>query len=303
LLNEAMMRESGDPCPSHWGSLCHGCGCGNGEHLGLGRLCSWHRHLLCGCLASQPCCVSDPGLGPRNMALTLFQPLETHTQDPSEEPPALQPPSQPQDSANGPCSQPSRDRSLHATSPPDTVSSSDNDLAVPVTLRKPRPVSMEARIQAAEEKQGAGQARDLSPAAARSQKAGQSRPNSSALETLGGERMANGGLELLVPAASDPSKRASDCGSMDYSPSLSADLSLNRETGSLSLKVMSPVTPQVQEPCVLALRVSSLPKQLVAFLYCILFTSLFWGFGDEPRAWCLPMASWASPPAPCLPFK
>ncbi|XP_073913894.1 serine/threonine-protein kinase 10 isoform X2 [Castor canadensis] len=172
----------------------------------------------------------------RPSAAQLLEPLETHTQDPSEEPPALQPPSQPQDSANGPCSQPSRDRSLHATSPPDTVSSSDNDLAVPVTLRKPRPVSMEARIQAAEEKQGAGQARDLSPAAARSQKAGQSRPNSSALETLGGERMANGGLELLVPAASDPSKRASDCGSMDYSPSLSADLSLNRETGSLSLK-------------------------------------------------------------------
>uniref|UniRef100_A0A250YLT1 non-specific serine/threonine protein kinase n=1 Tax=Castor canadensis TaxID=51338 RepID=A0A250YLT1_CASCN len=180
--------------------------------------------------------------GEEEDATDATSPLETHTQDPSEEPPALQPPSQPQDSANGPCSQPSRDRSLHATSPPDTVSSSDNDLAVPVTLRKPRPVSMEARIQAAEEKQGAGQARDLSPAAARSQKAGQSRPNSSALETLGGEKMANGGLELLVPAASDPSKRASDCGSistsdsMDYSPSLSADLSLNRETGSLSLK-------------------------------------------------------------------
>uniref|UniRef100_A0A452SES9 non-specific serine/threonine protein kinase n=1 Tax=Ursus americanus TaxID=9643 RepID=A0A452SES9_URSAM len=105
-----------------------------------------------------------------------------------------------------------------------------------------RPVSMDARIQVSEEKQVADQGGDLSPAANRSQKASQSRPNSSALETLGAEKLANGSLELPTQAAPGPSKRDSDCGSLstsesvDYNTSLSADLSLNRETGSLSIK-------------------------------------------------------------------
>lgn len=110
---------------------------------------------------------------------------------------------------------------------------------------------MDARIQVSEEKQVADQEVKLSPTANKSQKSSQSRPNSSALETLGTEKLANGSLELPTQAAPGPSKRDSDCGSlstsesMDYSTSLSADLSLNRETGSLSLKVMPPLLPQV----------------------------------------------------------
>uniref|UniRef100_A0A8C3VKN6 non-specific serine/threonine protein kinase n=1 Tax=Catagonus wagneri TaxID=51154 RepID=A0A8C3VKN6_9CETA len=152
------------------------------------------------------------------------------------------PPSQPQDGVNGP-SQPSGDRSLQITSPPDVAPGNENGLAAPVPLRKARPVSMDARIQVSEEKQATDQGGSLSPAASRSQKASQSRPNSSALETLGGEKLANGSLELPAPAAPGSSKRDSDCGSlstsesMDYGgSSLSADLSLNRDTGSLSIK-------------------------------------------------------------------
>lgn len=159
------------------------------------------------------------------------------------------PPSQPQDNVNGP-SQPSGDRSPQSASPPDMAPGDENGLAVPAPLRKSRPVSMDARIQVSGEKQVADQGGDLSPAANRSQKASQSRPNSSALETLVAEKLANGSLELPTQAAPGPSKRDSDCGSLstnqsvDYSTSLSADLSLNRETGSLSIKVMPPLVPQ-----------------------------------------------------------
>uniref|UniRef100_A0A8C9A3Q3 non-specific serine/threonine protein kinase n=1 Tax=Prolemur simus TaxID=1328070 RepID=A0A8C9A3Q3_PROSS len=152
------------------------------------------------------------------------------------------PPSQPQDSVNGPSSQPSGDGSLQTACPPDVAPGQENGLAVPVPLRRSRPVSMDARIQVAEEKQVADQGGDLSPAASRSQKASQSRPNSSALETLGSEKVANGSLEPPAQAAAAPSKRNSDSGSlstsesMDYGTSLSADLSLNRESGSLSIK-------------------------------------------------------------------
>ncbi|KAM6150783.1 serine/threonine-protein kinase 10 [Erethizon dorsatum] len=152
------------------------------------------------------------------------------------------PPSQPQDNVNGPCKQPCGDGALQAPCPPDGAPASENGLAVPVPLRKSRPVSMDARIQVTEEKQVTDQAGDLSPAANKSQKAGQSRPNSSALETLGSEKLVNGSLELPTQAGPGPSKRASDSGSlstsesMDYGTSLSADLSLNRESASLSLK-------------------------------------------------------------------
>uniref|UniRef100_H0V7X6 non-specific serine/threonine protein kinase n=1 Tax=Cavia porcellus TaxID=10141 RepID=H0V7X6_CAVPO len=152
------------------------------------------------------------------------------------------PPSQPQDSVNGPCSHPSGDKALQAPCPPDGAPASENCLPVPVPLRKSRPVSMDARIQIAEEKQVNHQAGDLSPASSRSQKANQSRPNSSALETLGSEKLVNGSLELPTQLVPGHSKRASDsgsvstCESIDYNTSLSTDLSLNRESGSLSLK-------------------------------------------------------------------
>ena len=113
-------------------------------------------------------------------------------------------------------------------------------------LRKFRPVSMGARIQVSEEKQAADQGGDLSPAASRSQKASQSRPNSSALETLRSE-LTNGSLELPAPGAQSLSKRDSDCGSVstsgstDFGTSLSADLSVNKESGSLSIKVTAPL--------------------------------------------------------------
>ncbi|KAB1259651.1 Serine/threonine-protein kinase 10 [Camelus dromedarius] len=151
------------------------------------------------------------------------------------------PPSQPQDSVNGP-SQPSEGRSLQTTRPPDVSPGKENGVAVPAPLRKSRPVSMDARIQVSEEKKATDQGGDLSPAASRSQKAGQSRPNSSALETLGGQKLANGSLELPAQPALGPSQADLDCGSLsnsestDYGTSLSAELSLNRGSGSLSIK-------------------------------------------------------------------
>ncbi|XP_023392912.1 serine/threonine-protein kinase 10 [Pteropus vampyrus] len=197
--------------------------------------------------------------GEEEEAVDATSPLENHTPDSSEASPVSLsadddkpltplPPSQPQDRANGP-SQPSGDRCLPTISPPDAAPGNENGLAVPVPLRKSRPLSMDARIQVSEEKQAPHLGGGLSPAASRSQKASQSRPISSALETLGSEKLANGSLELPVQASPRPSKRNSDAGSlstsesMDYGSSLSADLSLNRETGSLSIKVTSPSAP------------------------------------------------------------
>ncbi|XP_002816236.3 serine/threonine-protein kinase 10 isoform X1 [Pongo abelii] len=194
--------------------------------------------------------------GEEEDAVDAASTLENHTQNSSEvSPPSLNAdkplkespstplaPSQSQDSVNEPCSQSSGDGSLQTTSPPVVAPGNENGLAVPVPLRKSRPVSMDARIQVAQEKQVAEQGGDLSPAANRSQKASQSRPNSSALETLGGEKLANGSLEPPAQAAPGPSKRDSDCSSlctsesMDYGTNLSADLSLNKEMGSLSIK-------------------------------------------------------------------
>ncbi|XP_062358527.1 serine/threonine-protein kinase 10 isoform X2 [Cinclus cinclus] len=68
------------------------------------------------------------------------------------------------------------------------------------------------------------------------------RPESVLLENLSEEKLANGSLEPLGPFPGSRSKRDSDSGStsasesMDLSISLSADLSLNRESGSISLK-------------------------------------------------------------------
>ncbi|XP_051023271.1 serine/threonine-protein kinase 10 [Acomys russatus] len=193
--------------------------------------------------------------GEEEEAVDAAAPLVDHTQESADAsqpslnsnkllqaPSAPLPPSQPQEPVNGPCSQPSEDGALQTTSPTDVVPTSDNDLKVPVPLRKSRPLSMDARIQVAEEKQVTDEAESPGPAASKSPKANHSRPNSSALETLGGEKMANGGLELPSSVAPCHSKRASDCSNLstsesgDYGTSLSADLSLNKETGSLSLK-------------------------------------------------------------------
>ncbi|KAG8519478.1 Serine/threonine-protein kinase 10, partial [Galemys pyrenaicus] len=179
-------------------------------------------------------------------------PLETHTRNSSEvsqlslntdkeSPSTPLPASQPQTSVNG-LSQPSGDRALQATSPQAVAPANENGLVVPAPLRKSRPMSMDARIQVSQEKQVTDQGADSTPAASRPQKASQSRPNSSALETLSSEKLANGSLELPAQSVPEPSKRDSDCvslstsESMDYSTSLSADLSLNKETGSLSIK-------------------------------------------------------------------
>uniref|UniRef100_A0A8C3XPS3 non-specific serine/threonine protein kinase n=1 Tax=Chelydra serpentina TaxID=8475 RepID=A0A8C3XPS3_CHESE len=65
---------------------------------------------------------------------------------------------------------------------------------------------------------------------------------SSYLENAAGEKLANGNLDSPIQFASSRSNRDSDSGStsasesMDLTNSLSADLSLNRESGSLSLK-------------------------------------------------------------------
>ncbi|XP_010849593.1 PREDICTED: serine/threonine-protein kinase 10 isoform X2 [Bison bison bison] len=192
--------------------------------------------------------------GDEEDAVEAASPLENHTRDSSEvsqlsidadkllkeSPFTPPPPSQPQDGANGP-SEPPGHGALPATSPLDVAPGNENGQAVPVPLRKFRPVSMGARIQVSEEKQAADQGGDLSPAASRSQKASQSRPNSSALETLRSE-LTNGSLELPTPGAQSLSKRDSDCGSVstsgstDFGTSLSADMSVNKESGSLSIK-------------------------------------------------------------------
>ncbi|KAM6322302.1 serine/threonine-protein kinase 10 [Podargus strigoides] len=68
------------------------------------------------------------------------------------------------------------------------------------------------------------------------------RPESSHLENLMEEKLANGSLDPSGPLPSSRSKGDSDSGStsasesMDLTISLSADLSLNRESGSISLK-------------------------------------------------------------------
>lgn len=69
------------------------------------------------------------------------------------------------------------------------------------------------------------------------------RPESSHLENLMEEKLANGSLDSPAPYPGSRSKGDSDSGStsasesMDLTISLSADLSLNRESGSISLKV------------------------------------------------------------------
>ncbi|NXI64428.1 STK10 kinase, partial [Anseranas semipalmata] len=68
------------------------------------------------------------------------------------------------------------------------------------------------------------------------------RPESSHLENFTEEKLANGSLDSSAPFPSSRSKGDSDSGStsasesMDLTISLSADLSLNRESGSISLK-------------------------------------------------------------------
>ncbi|XP_071615424.1 serine/threonine-protein kinase 10 [Heliangelus exortis] len=67
-------------------------------------------------------------------------------------------------------------------------------------------------------------------------------PESSHLENFTEEKLTNGSLDTLAPFPSSKSKGDSDSGStsasesMDLTISLSADLSLNRESGSISLK-------------------------------------------------------------------
>ncbi|NXS68692.1 STK10 kinase, partial [Pandion haliaetus] len=74
------------------------------------------------------------------------------------------------------------------------------------------------------------------------QKSIRERPESSHLENFTEEKLANGSLDPLAPFPGSRSKGDSDSGStsasesMDLTISLSADLSLNRESGSISLK-------------------------------------------------------------------
>ncbi|XP_043846142.1 serine/threonine-protein kinase 10 [Dromiciops gliroides] len=119
--------------------------------------------------------------------------------------------------------------------------------AMPVAPGKYRfsapPGFLDAKISTTEEKPFSNhQSNDLDIATNKSNKGSRSRPTSSILENLVGEKIANGSLEPPAQIPLGKSKRDSDCGSlstsesMDYSVSLSTDLSLNRETGSLSLK-------------------------------------------------------------------
>ncbi|XP_025978443.2 serine/threonine-protein kinase 10 [Dromaius novaehollandiae] len=78
--------------------------------------------------------------------------------------------------------------------------------------------------------------------ASKEQKSIGDRPESSHLENFMEDKLANGSLDSPAPFSSNRCKRDSDSGStsasesMDLTISLSADLSLNRESGSISLK-------------------------------------------------------------------
>uniref|UniRef100_F7G2G0 non-specific serine/threonine protein kinase n=1 Tax=Monodelphis domestica TaxID=13616 RepID=F7G2G0_MONDO len=105
------------------------------------------------------------------------------------------------------------------------------------------PGFLDAKVSTIEEKPFSNhQSNGLDIATNTNNKGSRSRPSSSILENLVGEKIANGTLEPPVQIPLCKFKRDSDCGSlsasesMDYNVSLSTDLSLNRETGSLSLK-------------------------------------------------------------------
>ncbi|XP_072487065.1 serine/threonine-protein kinase 10 [Notamacropus eugenii] len=136
--------------------------------------------------------------------------------------------------------------SVQNTGNPD-LPGNENSKAVPTVPGKYRfsapPGFLDAKISAMEEKPFSNhQSNDLDIAANKNSKGSRSRPTSSILENSVGEKIANGSLEPPAQIPLGKSKGDSDFGSlsasesMDYSVSLSADLSLNRESGSLSLK-------------------------------------------------------------------
>ncbi|XP_054984213.1 serine/threonine-protein kinase 10 [Sorex araneus] len=171
-----------------------------------------------------------------------------HAHDPSDTSLKELPPSQPQSSVNGPSSAP-------ADGAAPAAAKHENGPVAPAPLRKARPVSVGARIQDSEEPKAG-------LVAGTSQHPGQSRPSSSALESLalpsqlsdpvstpqhpGQSRPSSSALEsLALPSQlSDPaSRRDSACSTVStsestecISSSLSAELAINKETGSLSLK-------------------------------------------------------------------
>uniref|UniRef100_A0A8C8RXL0 non-specific serine/threonine protein kinase n=1 Tax=Pelusios castaneus TaxID=367368 RepID=A0A8C8RXL0_9SAUR len=125
-----------------------------------------------------------------------------------------------------------------------TTSSSENGINVdsstqetPVT--NPQSSLSDDKVNPMEE--GSRQSKHLGPAKEARKSLGNS-PESSQLENAVGEKLANGNLDSPTRFASRRSKGDSDSGntsaseSMDLTISLSADLSLNRESGSLSLK-------------------------------------------------------------------
>ncbi|XP_074068518.1 serine/threonine-protein kinase 10 [Macrotis lagotis] len=135
--------------------------------------------------------------------------------------------------------------SIQTTSNSDLPGNEDSK-AVPIAPGKYRfsapPGFLDAKVSTTEKPFSNHQSNDLDISANKSNKGSRSRPTSSILENLVGEKIANGSLEPPAQIPLGKSKRDSDCGSlsasesMDYSVSLSTDLSLNRETGSLSLK-------------------------------------------------------------------
>ncbi|XP_051834862.1 serine/threonine-protein kinase 10 [Antechinus flavipes] len=136
--------------------------------------------------------------------------------------------------------------SIQTTSSSDLPGNEDSQ-AIPTTPGKYRfsapPGLLDAKVSITEEKPGSNhQSNNLDIATNKINKGSRSRPTSSILENLVGEKIANGSLESPAQISLGKSKRDSDCGSlsasenMDYSVSLSTDLSLNREMGSLSLK-------------------------------------------------------------------
>ncbi|XP_036606389.1 serine/threonine-protein kinase 10 isoform X2 [Trichosurus vulpecula] len=136
--------------------------------------------------------------------------------------------------------------SVQTTSSSDLPGNEDSK-AVPTAPGKYRfsapPGFLDAKVSTMEEKPFPNhQSNDLDIATNKSNKGNRSRPTSSILENLVGEKIANGSLEPPAQISLGKSKTDSDCGSlsasesMDYSVSLSSDLSLNRESGSLSLK-------------------------------------------------------------------
>lgn len=197
------------------------------------------------------------GTKPNTFPLLSFQPPGKHKRDPSEASQLSFDGEKPPDSSlpkavNGPVGTSKETTDGRSDKVSDKGISSDNNKlesnhstktlassATSATQGKPDIISQPGRL-------GNSMEGDKRPGpGSRDRKSIGERPESSHLENFTEEKLANGSLDPSAPFPGSRSKGDSDSGStsasesMDLTISLSADLSLNRESGSISLKVSS----------------------------------------------------------------